>query len=110
MIDRLGRLDLTLAGITRILADVLEPQSLNASPLSTSNDDSPSASAYPHNTNLEAKAPGLDERSLRQTGRETEQEAGGEQPQEETLKENVGEEEVVEEGEQLFQEFQCEKE
>ncbi len=80
MIDRLGRLDLTLAGITRILADVLEPQFLNSSPLSTSN-DSPSA-----------------------------QGAGGEQPQEETLKEKVGEEEEAEEEDQLFNEFQCEKE
>jgi hypothetical protein len=105
MFDRLGRLDLTLAGITRILADVLVPQSLNASPLSTSN-YSPSASAYPHQPNLGAQASRLDERGLRQTRRETEQGAGGEQPQEEKLKEKVGEEEEADEEEELFKEFQ----
>jgi hypothetical protein len=95
MIDQLGRLHLTLAGVTRILADVLEPQSLNASPLSTFN-DSPSASAYPQQPNLEAKAPRLFRSVAARAHPETEQGAGGEQPQEVTLKEKVGEAEEEE--------------
>jgi len=85
MMDRFARLDLTLTGITRILADVLEPQSVEASPVCISN-DLLGGSGYEHCNNLHAHDP-RDECGPGLMGAGADEGAGGEEPEDETLRE-----------------------